>query len=457
MIESIMFESIWWKIMAFITLLGPAIYIIYPVFKYIINIRKREYRWTEVLKFYKRGLLILILYIFITFIPAWLFLQYSAVSVSFPKTLVESVSPASPEGGFIWIIILVFIAGIISLMRTKEAKLLLQRQLLYIALIFLVSLLGLNYIAMILILGGPEFENLDFRADFIAHGQTPMVYGSLFAFTLMLILFKKMHRLNLISIKETEERKATEVKAEYNRKELEQARMIQKGLLPGETLETEYFKAYGASLTADEVGGDYFDYFTLDNGRIAVVIGDVSGHGINSGMVMAMVKASLHTALPLNRTTEEILETLNRVVRMGGSHQKLFLTFCYTILDPNEGIVTCSINGHPFPLLKSRDGTVKEIEAIGYPLGIRENAQVRTRRESFEPGDSLLLYTDGVPEILDQSGHAWGYDALGKHFREDSSGSPDEVVENLLSRIQDHASGRPQDDDFTAVCVLRRE
>jgi PAS domain S-box-containing protein len=248
-----------------------------------------------------------------------------------------------------------------------------------------------------------------------------------------------------------------ELRDEFNRKELNQARDIQHSLLPGVSFQHLPYVISSRSVSAAEVGGDYYDYFALPSGKLVVVIGDVSGHGLSSGLLMAMVKSSLYSIVPDSPDINKVLQTLNGIVRLGGASQRMFLTFCYAIIDPIAGILSCSINGHPFPLVRKSDGTVIELGESAYPLGIRSQPEVKIKQQPLGAGDKVLLYTDGIPEITDADGQVWGYPPIRSLFAENGNLQGSELIDQLFAQAYEFASGIPQDDDMTALCIEVKE
>jgi PAS domain S-box-containing protein len=244
-----------------------------------------------------------------------------------------------------------------------------------------------------------------------------------------------------------------ELKSEFQRKELNQARDLQHYLLPPGSFTFPPYQVNCMSLTATEVGGDYYDYLTLPSGKLIIVIGDVSGHGLSSGLLMSMVKASLYSIVQDSADMDKVIQTLNNIVRLGGKQQKMFLTFCYVILDPGAGMLSCSINGHPFPLLRKADGEILELVDSSYPLGIRQDVTIKIIREKLASGDKILLYTDGIPEITNKADEPFGYKSLIDYARENGNLRGDDFVKGLFQAAFSHADGKPQDDDMTALCV----
>ncbi len=313
-----------------------------------------------------------------------------------------------------------------------------------------VELLGKMLSDTFVNVGGEEFMMLASNQFILVHS---FILTLLFILLAGLRIFVK-HRLVLKQTREEEAEHVTEkLKQEQYEEEMKRARELQAGLLPKAFFDTEKYKLYGASHPAEEVGGDYFDFFKLDNGQVVCVIGDVSGRGLEAGVVMAMVKASLHSVTMADTDTELVLHALNRTVRMAGKQNKLFMSFCYAMLDPEEGLLSCSINGHPFPLIRKEDGTIQAIKAETSPLGVQDTIDVHVRQTRLDPGDRILFYTDGLTEITNNADEPWGYDALQEAFADVSHLTLEKIVEKLIAQAMDHAAGRKADDDLTLVCV----
>jgi len=238
--------------------------------------------------------------------------------------------------------------------------------------------------------------------------------------------------------------------------ELTAARKLQASLIPSGSHKLGKFHLVGKFIPASEVGGDYFDFRLLDDGRLIVVMGDVSGHGLPAGILVSMAKAALIT-LSRRKGSDfsETLSALNDVIRKSSSGKAMLMTFCYLVIEPEKGIIGCSANGHPFPLIAHKDGTVSEIATTGgYPLGVRDKQDFRIIEADFQQGDTLLLFTDGLPEQVNSEGEPWGYDRFQQAFGDLAKvGEADEVVDGLLERALKYAGDAVQEDDMTAVCI----
>lgn len=237
------------------------------------------------------------------------------------------------------------------------------------------------------------------------------------------------------------------------RDELEVARELQADLLPQVLPPVPGYLFAHSYRTANEVGGDYYDLTRLPDGRISLVVGDASGHGMAAGLVMAIANATLKTALDLDPSPERVLALLNRTLCRTGT-TRTFMSVFYAVLDPETGELEYVCAGHPFPLLRRADGTVEELGCGSFPLGIREPLDVVRETVTLQPGDLLLLYTDGLAEAVDTQGKdAFGYDRVEAVLK--IGGSPQSVHDQILAAFDRHAGGEPLRDDLTLMVIAR--
>ena len=237
------------------------------------------------------------------------------------------------------------------------------------------------------------------------------------------------------------------------RDELEVARELQEDLLPHDVPPIPGYDFAHSYRTANEVGGDYYDLTPLPDGRVALLVGDASGHGMAAGLVMAIANATLKTALDLDPGPERVIRLLNRTLCRTGTN-RTFMSVFYALLDPRTGEMEYVCAGHPFPLLRRADGTIEELGCGGLPLGMREPLEVCSERAVIHPGDLLVLYTDGLAEALDTSGsEAFGYPRIAALTRD--GGSPNTVHERILRAFDRHVGDEPIRDDLTVLIVAR--
>ncbi len=281
------------------------------------------------------------------------------------------------------------------------------------------------------------FQN-PFRFD--AHGRAVSLDFSPFWFLVGLVLLGFLFALELVD----------RVRV---RDELEVARELQAELLPNASPDLAGWSFAHSYRTAAEVGGDYYDFTRLPDGRLALAVGDASGHGMAAGLVMAIANATLKTALDLDPAPAQVAALLNRTLCRTGT-RRTFLSLFYALLDPASGRLEFVGAGHPFPLLLRRDGHVEELGSGSLPLGLRNPLDPPTAEAQLAPGDILILFTDGLVEATDPTGeHAFGFDRLTNLVR--SGGSPRMVHDRVLAAFDAHAGGEPLRDDLTLVVIGR--
>ncbi len=241
--------------------------------------------------------------------------------------------------------------------------------------------------------------------------------------------------------------------------EMSIARDVQHELFPQAPLEVGEFRISGKSLPALELGGDYFDFKPLPDGRMLVIIGDVMGHGVSSALGMTMAKVMFHHMADSGWSPEKMVEELNRVM-LETLKRRLPMTMNVFCLDPATGdglFINC---GHPFPLHFKTDGSSDFVEAFGPSLGHKQRFRFTPGHVNLAPGDRLIFYTDGMVEslaYLDRFEKARDYFIDFQEFLSaELAKSPSDPC---LAFLQNHPflrTGRPQPDDFTVVIIERR-
>ncbi|MEM7587815.1 MAG: PP2C family protein-serine/threonine phosphatase [Acidobacteriota bacterium] len=237
------------------------------------------------------------------------------------------------------------------------------------------------------------------------------------------------------------------------RDELEVARHLQRDLLPQQAPNVPGYRIAHSYRTANEIGGDYYDFLPLPDGRMVLTVGDASGHGISAGLVMAIANATLKTAIDVDPTPEAVLSQLNRVLaRSGGS--RAFMTLFYGVLDPETGAFHYAVAGHPPPLLRRADGTVEELGDGALPLGLNKQDTFATGHTTIEHGDLLVLYSDGIPEAAcGDNAPTFGFDQLRGMLNRPES--PQMIHDRILRGVKRHLGERSLKDDLTLVVLDR--
>ncbi len=239
-------------------------------------------------------------------------------------------------------------------------------------------------------------------------------------------------------------------------RELDVARAVQAGLTPREFPRVPGYDLHGFTVFAGDLGGDCLDIRVLADGRVAVLIADVSGHGVGSALLMAFIKAQVCLwARHPSPTLEGLFPLLDRALREG-ERQRVFLAAFGVILDPARHALTFMAGGHPFPCLRRRSGAVESLGAPAYPLGSRRRPRPWPSGEiAVAPGDALLAFTDGLVEGLDEAGRPFGYEALTAWL---AAHPPGGAASRWLLRLMEHyRRERPNaEDDITLFGLVRR-
>jgi hypothetical protein len=235
------------------------------------------------------------------------------------------------------------------------------------------------------------------------------------------------------------------------RTELEDARDIQLSMLPVGAPTLDWIDFSSVSLPASEVGGDYFDYFELTGSRLAIVIGDVAGHGMASGLVLSGVRSSLHLLREELMRPVDVLRKLDCMLRetVGG---RIFVTFQIAVLDPTLGSLTVANAGHPPLFLATADGRLRRLGASGLPLGTRLPADFSEESAPLAQGDALLLVSDGVVELRNHRDEDFGEQRLLEALRRSRAGAgARQLRDGVLDELSRFKGDAPQDDDLTLV------
>ncbi len=241
---------------------------------------------------------------------------------------------------------------------------------------------------------------------------------------------------------------------ERQRVELETARNIQSSILPQLPAQLHGVEIAHSYLPATEVGGDFYDVLALEDGRLAVAVGDVAGHGVSSGLVMSMAKSALAVQVTFDPAVEAVLTRLNRMVYQS-ARRRLLSTLVYAVLDPRERELYYASAGHVFPYRVSPEGEVEPLQAESYPLGVRGAIDVRVRTSKLAPGDAIFLYSDGLVEATPEaSDEPFGFERLEASLGRHAAKPPGEMRDAVLADVEAYTGEHPREDDLT-VLVLR--
>jgi serine phosphatase RsbU (regulator of sigma subunit) len=242
----------------------------------------------------------------------------------------------------------------------------------------------------------------------------------------------------------------TEAK-ERIKSELRIAREIQASMLPRMFPDRTEFELYATMDAAEEVGGDFYDFFFVNPTKLCLVIGDVSGKGVPAALFMAVSKALLRSEAMRDYPPHEVLAHVNKLLCPDNQICMYVTVFCL-MLDTQTGVAEYCNGGHTVPLVTSESGRVKQLEAPqGAVLGVMENAPYESRRHVLSKGDLLLLYTDGVTEAINPQHQLFSHKRLQSCLAPNSKRPVAEVVADIRRSIADYAQGQPQSDDITML------
>jgi sigma-B regulation protein RsbU (phosphoserine phosphatase) len=227
-------------------------------------------------------------------------------------------------------------------------------------------------------------------------------------------------------------------------------------LVPSRPLVAGPWEVHGRVVAARQVGGDYYDFFPLDDDRFAITIADVSGKGVPAALLMSNVQASLRAFCNGDREITEAVRQVNRSVTRPSSGGQ-FITLFYGEVDHRRGLLHFTNAGHNYPMLRRSDGSIVELTDGGLLLGLFDSAEYERGEVPFGPGDALLLYSDGMSEAADARGHQYGEDRLRAIWKGCRDLAVGEVIGHLFTDVERFRGSAGQSDDMTAVVVGARD
>lgn len=261
-------------------------------------------------------------------------------------------------------------------------------------------------------------------------------------------------RENELRLKASEaEKRAIQIENDRKTKELEEARQLQLSMLPKELPTLPNLEIAAFMRTATEVGGDYYDFIVEENGVLNVAFGDATGHGLQAGTMVTLMKG-FFTSDSSKLGLKEFMSHCTRVIKdikLG----RILMSFSYLKIDKNNLEIT-SAGMPPVFYHHKETNQVEEIIIKGMPLGAMRNASYNTVEMDLKSGDTILLLTDGLPEQMNPDEEMFDYSRVKKHFNEIIDNSPNGIIEKLVEAGDVWMNGRVQDDDITFVVIKVR-
>lgn len=239
--------------------------------------------------------------------------------------------------------------------------------------------------------------------------------------------------------------------------QIEQIARIQRTLLPDKNPDFPGFEIATSYIPSDDTGGDYYDYYHYPDGRMGVLIADVSGHGAGAATVMAMLRAIIHCFEIDNLVDPSVIANYCNEKLADARLEGNFVTAFFCVIDPKTGRIVWSRAGHNPPRIRRADGTIDVITSAGtLPLGILDDLEAESDSGYLHPGDTLVLYTDGITELRDKNNELFGearFDDAVQHC----SGMPECIVDSLHQAMYRFTGSMTRQDDQTLVVVRRSD
>jgi phosphoserine phosphatase RsbU/P len=235
--------------------------------------------------------------------------------------------------------------------------------------------------------------------------------------------------------------------------ELELSQVVQRALLPQRVPNIRGVELAAFSRPSEIIGGDYFDFFQFRDGTHGLVIADVSGHGVSAGMLMSSLQTAIRTMAPDTDSPAEILERINRFY-IHNIHFTTFVTVFLARFDPTTLSLTYVNAGHNPPAVRRRsNASITWLRPTAPAIGLAEDFHARMESIGFSQGDSLLLYTDGVTEVLNISNEQFGQDRLAELVQQHADRPAPDLLQAVRQAISAFGGNVPLVDDVTMVAL----
>ena len=266
-------------------------------------------------------------------------------------------------------------------------------------------------------------------------------------------LAQQLQNVKELSMKELEQElrvQKAEAENERKTKELEDARQLQLSMLPKELPQLPHLEVAVYMQTATEVGGDYYDFHVGMDGTLTVVVGDATGHGMKAGTMVTTTK-SLFNILAPNPDILATFSEISRVIKGMKFHQ---LSMCLMLLKIKGNELSVSSAAMPPALIyRKKNQAIEEIFMKGMPLGAMNDFPYSLKESHLEKGDTVLLLTDGLPELKNESNEMYGDDKTKTEFHSVGEKEPEEIVNHLKKSASQWVNGKDPDDDVTFVVI----
>jgi serine phosphatase RsbU (regulator of sigma subunit) len=242
---------------------------------------------------------------------------------------------------------------------------------------------------------------------------------------------------------------------EHEKKQIEQelamARQVQVALSPTAFKVPDHFEIAAHSIPSRYVGGDFYEFIPLKDGRSAFALGDVSGKGVAAALLAAMAQGALQAQFVSNLPLTEVITSLNKALVQRSASNRYITLFC-AVLDP-DGHFTYINAGHNLPILARTSGETEMLTTKSVLLGAFDFVEYKPRQTRLQPGDVVVMYTDGVTEAVNADNQMFGDERLERLVMESVSLSAEEIKQRILDEVLSFTRGLPQGDDITLIVL----
>jgi sigma-B regulation protein RsbU (phosphoserine phosphatase) len=251
-------------------------------------------------------------------------------------------------------------------------------------------------------------------------------------------------------------KEALEQKRQLDR-DMQAAQQIQMSLLPQHLPQLAGTRLAAYNLPALNIGGDYYDVIQIDKEHLGIAIADVSGKGIGGAMMMAVCQGVLRARAPQEQSPARILAELNRVLSINLA-EDMFITMLYMVYNTRTRELRFARAGHDRPLLKRAGGGKPEaLDAPGIAIGLADSeifdSAIKDASIQLASGDTVVVYTDGITEALNEQSLEWGADSLLETIETEASGGVDALIQAIRNRLARHVGAQQQSDDITLLAL----
>ena len=236
--------------------------------------------------------------------------------------------------------------------------------------------------------------------------------------------------------------------------EVKLAYEIQTNLLPSAAPPIDHYDLAGMSIPAQSVGGDYYDYIPIDEGMIAICLGDVSGKGLGAALLMSNLQATLRGQAQFGASVHETIEHSNHLLTQS-IRRGSFVTLFYGVLNPADHTFCYSNAGHNRPYIRRADGSLETLKLGGLVLGFLGTQHYQQQEFTFHPGDMLFIFSDGVTEAMNQDRELFDEARLETLLTDAGDVSSEKMINIVHEAVRTHAAGAEQNDDITMVAIRR--